>query len=121
GNTTRFRFVTRNNKGTALATSGAVERIENVEGAPPITLVTGRVPAAGAASVDLVRDGQAVAQQVASKSAPTVRILSPGRGTKVGRGGVARLRWSAKDADSKDKLKALVEYSADDGKHYTTV
>lgn len=115
-----YTFVTRDEAGEELATAGGVAQSQHVEGAPPITIVTGRVSAAGAASVELVADGTPVAQQLASKAAPKLGIISPRRGETVGRGGAATLRWKATDADG-DPLKAIVEYSADDGRTFSTV
>lgn len=115
-----YRLVTRDSTGAELATAGAVTEAEHIEGELPIVVVTGRVPAAGAASVDLVAGGEAVAQQVASTSAPKVRITAPRRGATVGRGGSVDIRWRATDADG-DPLEAIVEYSTDGGKRFTTL
>ncbi|MCW3013646.1 MAG: hypothetical protein JWO02_738 [Solirubrobacterales bacterium] len=117
----RYRLIARDAAGKELATAGAVGQLQHVEAAPPIVIVTGRVPAAGAAAVDVVQDGTVVTQQVASKNAPVVRVLSPRQGTTVGQGGRAQIRWRATDADAGDKLTAIVEYSSDNGRTFRTV
>jgi hypothetical protein len=117
----RYRLVARDAAGKELATAGAVGALQHVEGAPPIVIVTGRVPAAGAAAVDVVQDATVVAQQVASRSAPVVRVLSPRARSTAGAGGTVQVRWRATDADAGDRLTAFVEYSADDGRSFRTV
>jgi hypothetical protein len=82
--------------------------------------VSAVVPAAGAASVELVRDGGVLDTRRRSKSRPKVRLLTPTARTHVGSGGSLPVRWRAKDADH-DQLLTSVDFSADGGKHWKAV
>ena len=82
--------------------------------------MTGRVASAGAEAVDLVLNGSRIAEEVASKHAPSVRILAPRSGAKVGGKSPVDVRWRASDADG-DKLVAFVEYSSDGEHSWQTV
>jgi hypothetical protein len=78
-----------------------------------------KVPAAGAASVQIVREGTVVAERQRSAHAPRVQILSPRRGARI-RGRQAVLRWRASDADG-DALTVSLDYSADAGRRWSTI
>jgi hypothetical protein len=69
----------------------------------------GPVPA-GAAAVELVRDGKVV-DRLGRSAAPTVRLLSARAG---------HVRWAASDPDG-DALHAGVDYSPDGGRTWRTV
>jgi hypothetical protein len=105
-----FRLVARDKAGKELATAGAVVSLDHDHSGPLATL-TGRVPAGRTAAIDVVQDGNPVAQRLASKHAPSVRILAPRRGARVGGSGTVEVRWEATDADH-DRLVTSVEYSA---------
>jgi Concanavalin A-like lectin/glucanases superfamily len=66
----------------------------------------------GSAAVELVAGGQVVDRKARTRP-PTVRLLAPGGGTRVGGGRRSRLRvrWAASDPD-RDLLDATIEYSA---------
>ena len=78
----------------------------------------GRV-ANGAASVALIRDGAEVDRRSHSQ-APSVRVLSPRRGTVVRAKGSVSVSWEAADGDG-DALFASVDYSSDGGRSWRTV
>jgi hypothetical protein len=79
-------------------------------------MLSGDVPAAGAAMVVVRREGASVAvRRVRSAAAPTVRLLAP-----RARGAAPLVRWRASDADG-DRLVARVEYSANAGRTWRTV
>ena len=77
------------------------------------------MPAAGAASVQVVKDGTVVAERSRSARAPRVEIVSPRRGARV-RGLETVVRWRASDADG-DELTLSVDYSADGGRRWSTI
>jgi hypothetical protein len=81
--------------------------------------ITGLIPA-GAQAVQVLQSGQVIAQRTASAHAPTVRVISPRRGQRVGAGGHAVIRWKAADADG-DALMASVEYSPDGGRTWASI
>jgi hypothetical protein len=117
----RYQLIARDAKGKALASAGAVAQLEHVENGPPVVMVSGRVPAAGAVAVDVVQDGTVVSQQLASKFTPKVKFLSPGRGAQVGKRGTVDVRWRTTDPDRGAKLTSIIQYSANDGASFTTV
>lgn len=114
-----YTLVARAADGRDVATAGALASpVHTREG--NVELVAGRVPAGGVASIALVAGGTTVAEQAASKHAPRVRVLAPRRGARVGGGGNVDIRWRATDAD-RDVLEAIVQYSADGGRTWTTI
>jgi hypothetical protein len=77
------------------------------------------VPARGAASVEVVRDGRVLARRMRSE-APTLRILAPRSGARARSAGTFGVRWQTVDPDSRS-LTATVAYSRDDGKTWRTL
>ena len=82
--------------------------------------VSAVVPAAGAASIELVKSGIVLDTVRRSASAPSVKLLKPRSGLHVGSGGSLQARWRAKDRD-RDPLLSSVEFSADGGKHWKAI
>ena len=70
-------------------------------------------------SVEFVHNGTVLASRVASRRAPTIRIITPSRGATLGRRATVEVRWRTADADD-DKLETHVDYTAD-GRRYATV
>ena len=64
---------------------------------------------AGAETIAVTAGGQPLAERTRSKP-PTVKVLSPRKGTRVGRR--LTVNWKATDPDG-DPLRAVVEFSAD--------
>lgn len=75
------------------------------------------VPAAGAAAVELVKNGIVLDTVRRSAHAPAVKLLAPKRGTRLGSRGAVRVRWKARDRDA-GRLLSTVEFSADGGRHW---
>ncbi len=75
----------------------------------------------GAATVELLSNGQVVDRKTRSK-APRVSVSSPRGGTRVGAGARSRMtvRWKATDPD-KDPLSATIEFSANGSSGWTPV
>ncbi|MBI4605977.1 MAG: hypothetical protein HY721_28770, partial [Planctomycetes bacterium] len=74
----------------------------------------------GTASVALLRDGKLLATRNVSASAPKVTVLSPNGGEAFASSPTVRIRWKASDADG-DALRFGVQYTADDGKTWTSI
>jgi hypothetical protein len=76
---------------------------------------------AGTAAVELVSGGQVVDHKARTQP-PTVRVLAPRAGARVGGGARSGLtvRWTAADPD-RDKLEATVEYAANGVSRWRTV
>jgi hypothetical protein len=86
----------------------------------PQVQLTGQAPVTGAASVEVTFNGAVIASRARSAATPTVRILAPRRGQRVGAGRGVTVRWSASDRDG-GKLRAKVDYSFDDGRNWTVL
>jgi hypothetical protein len=85
------------------------------------TLLSGEIPAAGAAMVVVRREGgDRAARRMRSATAPRVRLLNPRAGAREGGAGAVTVRWRANDADG-DRLVATVQYSANRGRNWRTV
>ncbi len=106
--------------GRVLATAPMQLKPVHMDGAPPSALAEGEIATPGASSISIVQDDKELASRTRSAHAPTLHIASPRRGQTVGRGSSVTLRWRAKDADH-DPLLTKVEYSGDDGRHWSTV
>jgi hypothetical protein len=76
--------------------------------------------APSAASVVVSSGGVELAQRARSAHAPTVTIVSPDSGTRVGQSSKTLVRWTANDADA-DRLTSSVDYSDDGGNQWRVV
>jgi hypothetical protein len=85
-----------------------------------IIQVSAVVPAARAASVELIRNGVVLDTLNRSGSPPKVRLIAPGRGARVGSKGSLRVRWRARDRD-RDRLLASLDFSTNGGKSWKPV
>ena len=82
----------------------------------PVAVFTAPIPS-GATAVDLVSAGK-VLDHAARSRAPTVKLLAPKRGTRVGKS--LDVRWKASDPDG-DLLAETVDYSANGQNGWRTV
>jgi hypothetical protein len=115
-----YQLVARDAAGAVLA-SVAMRAIQShVDGLGLRILLRADVPAAGVASVEIVKGGQVLARRARSANAPKVTVLAPKRGARVGRRRTVRLLWRASDADG-DKLTAKVDYSSNGGQSFRTI
>ena len=111
-----WHIVVRDSSGRVRSDTGvAVTTLED-SGAERLRA---KVPAAGAASVQIVKDGVVVAERARSAHTPRARILSPRRGARV-RGRQTTVRWRASDEDG-DDLTVSLDYSADGGRRWSTI
>ncbi len=90
------------------------------EVADPVTFLSAEAPAAGAASVEIVRGGAVVARRAASAAKPRVRVLRPRAGQRVGRRKNTVVRWRATDGDGGD-LRAKIDYSPNGGRTWRPI
>ena len=86
------------------------------DGSPPSLTLDGVIPAAGVASVAIMRNGKTLDTRAQSAKAPTVSLS----GRPAFRRGSATVRWRARDADG-GRLLATIDYSADAGKTFEQV
>jgi len=113
-----WHVVVRDAVGRALSDTGAVvSTIESHAGDARVLRV--KVPAAGAASVQITKEGKVVTERARSAHAPAVKIVSPRAGARL-RSAKTVLRWRATDAD-RDPLTMSLDYSADAGGHWSTI
>ena len=118
-----YRLVARDAGGAVVADapmSGDLAQQAGPAPAPPFTSLEGRVPSAGVARLEVVRDGAVVASIARSAAAPTARLLAPASGARLRGDRAVTVRWSVADADGGDPGVSL-EYSADGGRTYATV
>lgn len=115
-----YSFLGRDDSGDEVATGGVVIRAVHQDGIAPSQVVSGRIPAAGVSTVDLLSDGQPIAERIASKNAPKVKLRAPRKGSTVGGRGKVAVRWKASDKDG-DALLAIVEFSGDGGRSWRTL
>jgi concanavalin A-like lectin/glucanase superfamily protein len=117
-----YMLVARDAGGQALATVPLSQWVSiGAAGAEPVTVLQARVPSAGVTKVDIADAGGAVvASRTASAAAPRARIVSPGRGRRVGEADTVGVRWEASDADG-DDLEVTLDYSSDGGRTFHNV
>jgi hypothetical protein len=88
----------------------------HVDGELPPVVLYGVIPAAGVASIAIVRDGAKLAGRQRSAHGPTVAL----HGVPSAKGAKTTIGWSAQDADG-NALTLAIDYSADDGRHYEQI
>ena len=118
GSLSPYRLLVRGNDGRVLGSTTL--RFASSEDDPEIGLLRGAGPARGAAVVEIVRDGRVVAKRARSATAPTVRVVEPRAGARVGAKQMVTVRWRATDKD-REPLQAKVFYSTDGGRDWQIV
>jgi hypothetical protein len=106
--------------GHLLTQAGVIAQLDHVEHAPAQVGVAGRIAAAGVRTVQVLQGGRVIAQRTASAHAPTLRLTSPRRGSRIGGPHGAAVRLHASDADG-DPLLVTVEYSSDGGRSWRAI
>jgi hypothetical protein len=115
-----YTFVARDAHGTVIATAGGIASVGHVDGASPVMVIQGKLPATGVREISVTYNGNSIGTASASPSAPTVVITAPAKGARVGGTKGAVLRWASHDADG-NRLTATVRYSADGGTTWRTI
>ncbi len=116
-----YRFELRDAAGGTLATVVPATDEIHIDGEDPGMLLEATLPfVPSTAAVVVSAGGVEVTRRVRSAHPPTATILSPRRGSRVGRTATTLVRWSARDADG-DRLTATVDYSADGGRDWKVV
>jgi hypothetical protein len=116
-----YRLVTRDAAGntltdTPMATDSGHES-ESESGSGVTTNLHGQAPIAGAESVEIASGGTVLAKRTRSANVPSVKVRSPSKGARVGRGRDTVIRWTSSDVDG-GPLRAKIDYSANDGKSW---
>ena len=115
-----YSLTARDAGGRALASAGAAAYTVHLDGAAPQLVITGKVPAVGTRTIEVLQGGQVIAIDRASPAAPTASLLSPRLDARIGGAPGAVIRWRSRDADG-DPLKATILYSSDGGRTWRTV
>jgi hypothetical protein len=117
-----YVLVARDVAGRALATVPISQFVgTGAAGTDPVTSLQARVPREGVAKIEIMDAGGAVtASRTASAAAPRARIVSPGRGRRVGDRATVGVRWEASDADG-DDLEVTLDYSSNGGRTFYNV
>jgi hypothetical protein len=113
-----WRLVARDASGRVLSDTGVAIQIVHL-GTDFARIIKAKVPAAGAASLEVVEDGKVVAREARSGHAPQVTLLSPRAGARL-HGRTTKVRWRASDADH-DALMFTLRYSTDAGRSWRTI
>jgi hypothetical protein len=119
GAPTAYHLIARGASGQTLADAVMSGQAVHAEPAGRRLVLTGEVPAAGAEQVDVVANGTVVASRHRSPHAPSLRLLSPRRGSHV-RGRQFTVRWRARDADG-DPIAERIDYSLDGGRTWSGI
>jgi hypothetical protein len=117
-----YHLIVRDPAGAVVSDTGVkpeATHIDTVPGHVGAQMVS-EVPGEGAATVELVSGGAVIARKARSAHPPTVTLLSPAAGAKIGATGKVPVRWKAADADG-DALQTTVSYSDDGGKSFKTL
>jgi hypothetical protein len=85
-----------------------------------VDILSANVPATGVDSLQLSDDGQVVAVRKKPAKAPTVTVIAPRRGQRVGAGKNVVLRWRATDPEHL-QLLAFIDYSQNGGRSWRTI
>ena len=120
GSGPEYSLVADSASGAAITTVPARGSLLHIDGSNNVILVSGVVPANGTRSIEVLQGGSPIGKLTASPHAPTVTIVTPSRGTRLGGARGAVLRWRSHDADG-GSLQATVSYSADGGRSWRTI
>jgi hypothetical protein len=116
-----YRVELRDAAGTALSSVMPTATPIHMDGQRPGLLLEATLPfAAAAAVVVLSADGVELAHRTRSPHAPTVKLVTPSPRSRLSGRTATLVRWTAHDADG-DHLTAMVDYSADGGRHWRVV
>ncbi len=119
-----FTLTARGSHGQLLATVPMAAttggHIDGAAGPLPIVQLSGEVPAAGVDSVQLADDGTVMATRKRPARAPSVRLLSPRAGAKVGAGRTVLVRWRSTNPEHLP-LTVVLDYSRNGGRAWRTI
>jgi hypothetical protein len=106
---------------TVTSSEGHGEATTFLSADVPLTGVAPGALPADLAELQVVSGGTVRARVVRSATAPSVRVLAPVAGERVGAAPMTEVRWAATDRDADADLLVAVDYSTDDGKTWDTV
>jgi hypothetical protein len=92
----------------------------HIDGITSLVVLSAEVPSAGVDSVQISMSGKVVASRKRPKLPPTVKILAPRMGAKVGKRLFVLLRWSTTNP-LKKQLTVAIDYSRDGGIRWRTM
>jgi hypothetical protein len=115
-----YSLTARDAAGHIVGSAGASVTSVHVDGVPPQLLIVGKVLGTGVRAVEVLHEGQLVAVDRASPSAPTASFISPRRGSRIGGSRGVVIRWRSHDADG-GSLRATIRYSGNNGRTWRTV
>ena len=116
-----YRVQLRDSAGHTLSSVVPATNMVHIDGQRPGLLLEATLPMLpSAASVAISAGGVTLTSRARSPHAPTVHLLAPHAGARVGRSAITRVRWTGHDADG-DLLTSTVEYSGDAGRDWKVV
>ena len=116
-----YQIELHDDAGNVLSTATPAISMVHVDGAPNGMLLDATLPdVPRAANVTVKLDGAAITHRDRSPHAPTVRLLTPRAGARLGHAQTTLIRWNAKDADG-GSLLTTVMYSADGGQTWKVI
>jgi hypothetical protein len=114
-----YRIVVRDAAGAVVSSTGVAAQSTHVDysaghiGAD----IEAEVRADGANRIELTNNGHVVATRTRPARPPTVKLLSPRPGSRIGSTGNVTIRWKADDSNG-DPLEVMLLYSADGGRSF---
>lgn len=121
-----YELVARDRHQQVLARAPMTSVTTEAEFAAPVESVEGSVPAPGVAAVQIVHDGILAAERKRPAHAPSVTLLSPHRGARVGCRSAKTsrctvpVRWRIANPEHAP-VTVAIDYSANDGRSWQTV
>lgn len=94
--------------------------VEPAAGGQGFSVLDGKLPAAGVATVQITSGGSVVASRTASARPPKATFSLPRARARVGVGRSVAVRWGSSDPDG-DPVKVELDYSADGGRTFRNV
>jgi hypothetical protein len=117
---TDTHLVGRDAAGNVLGDVAMAGLVSDNHPTPAVLQLSGELPAANVARVDVVRGGAVIASRSRSANAPTVTVTAPRRGAVVGQRSQVTVSWRSADADGGART-AEVDYSGNGGRTWSSV
>jgi hypothetical protein len=92
----------------------------HIEQGGSLVQLTGEVPVKGVDAIEISSDGTTVATRTRPRKAPTVTVISPAAGAKVGTTRMVDVSWHSTDPEHL-RLTATIDYSRNAGRTWRTI